>query len=184
MITLLNGAPASLISFRFWNISCFLVSSFNVMSNGLSWSSFTFQSLIALSIRSWLKLILHMFFIIPQLSSHPLFSFLLVHFSLTLESKDNDILSSVLSIPFLTVPILEWFFYFLLHSSFLCCISYVSPCSSFPIVLLYFFDFVSFSSTLFCSFSRSMISAFFCRFASSVFVLWFTFSVFSLHQSF
>ena len=60
MFILLNGASDSLILFKFWNISHFLLSSFSEISNGRCLSSVVFPSLIACSIMSWSKVILIM----------------------------------------------------------------------------------------------------------------------------
>ena len=48
MFILLNGASDSLILFRFWNISHFLLSSFSEISNDHCLSFVAFPSLIAL----------------------------------------------------------------------------------------------------------------------------------------
>ena len=57
---MLNEASDSLILFKFWNISRFLLLSFSEMSNGLCFSSIVFPNLITHSIMSWLKLIMSM----------------------------------------------------------------------------------------------------------------------------
>ena len=58
MFILLNGASDSLILFKFWNISHFLLSSFSEISNGHCLSSVVFPSLTACSIISWSKVYL------------------------------------------------------------------------------------------------------------------------------
>ena len=60
MFILLNGTSDSLILFKFWNISHFLISSFSEISDGCCLSSVVFPSLIACSIMPWLKVILIM----------------------------------------------------------------------------------------------------------------------------
>ena len=57
LFILLNGASDSLILFKFWNISRFLLSSFTEISNGHCLSSVVFPSLIARSIMPWSKVI-------------------------------------------------------------------------------------------------------------------------------
>ena len=76
------GASDSLILFKFWNISRFLLSSFSEISNGRCLSSIVFPSLIACSIMSWSKVILIMLLQSPMNFLMSSFSYLQVQASL------------------------------------------------------------------------------------------------------
>ena len=105
--TLLNGLSASLILFKFRNISHFFVSSSIAISNGLSLFLLLFLILLPFLHLYWLYQSYKCFCIVLPSSGYLLPFWSLVQVCLTLRVQNYYILSSVLSFSFFNIPVLQ-----------------------------------------------------------------------------